>query len=143
MSDELPMILDLGTDIAEAAAPEILPTGTYIGEVRQCEPKVSNSGNKYIAVQFYISPDEYPADYDVAEAPDGVILTFNRVPFPEPGDKRGIYRMRKFMEALEAPFEGSKVDLDKWVGLKAALNISHETYEGETRASIKSVTKDI
>lgn len=143
MSDDLPSVLDLGIDVAEAPAPEILPVGSYIAEIRSVSPKVSSSGNRYIAVQFFISPDDFPADYDVAEAPDGAILTFNRVPFPEPSDKRGIYRLRQFMEKIQAPFEGSKVDLDKWIGLKAVLNVAHETYEGETRASIKSVTKDV
>lgn len=141
--DNLPSVLDLGIDVAEAEAPELLPVGKYVAEVRQCEPKLSGAGNKYVAVQFFISPEEYPADYDVAESPDGVILTFNRVPWPDAGDKKGIYRLRKFMEALGAPFKGSVVDLDAWVGLKAIVNVVHETYEGEARTAIKSVTKDV
>lgn len=144
MPDDLPSMIDLGVDIANAEAPELLPIGDYAAEVRAAEPKVSSTGNNYVAVQFYISPEEYPADYDVGEAPDGTILTYNRVPWPISGnDKRGVYRLRKFMESLGAPFEGSKVSLDKWVGRRAIIKIKHETYEGETRATCAGVTKDV
>lgn len=144
MSDDLPTILDLGVDIANAEAPEVIPTGTYVGEVRSAEVRTSNTtGNKYVAVAFYISPDEYPADYDVAENPDGITLSYMRCPWPEPTEKGKIFRLRKFLEAIGYPFEGSKVDVEKFAGLKAKLNVGHETYEGETRATIKSVTKDI
>jgi hypothetical protein len=144
MSEELPSILDLGIDIADAPAPEIIPAGDYTAEIRAASPKQSAAGNHYVAVQFYISPDEYPADFDQAEAPDGTILTFNRVPWPQSkDDKRGIYRLRKFMESIGAPFAGSKVDLDKWVGLKAIVSIKHGTYEGEVRPELTKVSKDI
>lgn len=144
MSDELPSMIDLGVDLANAEAPALLPIGDYTAEIRAAQPKMSSSGNPYCSVQFYIGPDEYPADYDVAESPDGTILTYNRVPWPTSGDdKRGVYRLRKFMESIGAPFQGSKVDLDAWVGLKAIVKVKHETYEGETRAIASSVAKDV
>lgn len=144
MSEDLPSILDLGVDIADAPAPEILPAGDYTAEIRAATPKMSAAGNHYVAAQFYISPEEFPADYDIAESPDGVILTYNRVPWPQDkNDKRGIYRLRKFMEAVGAPFQGSKVDLDKWVGLKAVITVKHGTYEGDMRPELTKVSKDI
>jgi hypothetical protein len=142
---ELPSMIDLGVDVAEAPAPELLPAGEYVAEVRAAEPRVSSNGNAYVAVQFYLSPEEYPVDFDVAEAPDGTILTYNRVPWPTNGsaDKRGVYRLRKFMEAIGAPFEGSRVDLDKWIGCRAVIKVKHETYEGEARAVCAGVSREI
>src|SRR3954463_1385121 len=144
MSDDLPSMIDLGVDVANAAAPELLPPGDYVAEIRSAEPRVSSNGNSYVAVQFYISPEEYPADFDVSEAPDGTILTYGRVPWPTTGnDKRGVYKLRRFMESIGAPFEGSKVVLDKWIGLRAIVKVKHDTYEGEARAAAASVSKDV
>lgn len=144
MSDELPSILDLGVDIADVPAPELLPPGDFVAEVRKAEPKVSGAGNHYVSVQLYISPEDYPADYDVAEAPDGTILTYNRVPWPQSkDDRRGINTLRKVMDALGVPVKGSKVDLDEWVGKKTLVTVGHSSYEGELRIEAKKIRKDI
>lgn len=142
---ELGSVFEIGVDIAEADAPELLPVGEYLAEVRSAEAKISQSGNKYISVAFYVSPEEFPPDYEIINAPDGKTLSWNRVPLPEDGtrDKKAVYRLRKFMESIGAPFEGGTLDLAKWVGLKARIKLVHESYEGETRETVRSVERDV
>lgn len=140
---DLGSVLDIGMDIAGAEQPDLLPAAEYVAEVRSAEVKVSGAGNKYIAVAFYIPTEEYPADFDVTNAPDGLTLTWNRVPVPENNDRRAAFRLRKFMETIEAPFEGSRLDLEKWTGLKARVRIKHGSWEGVNREEIASVAKDV
>jgi len=137
VDNALPSIIEFDEDIAEAEAPVPLPVGDYPAEVRGAVQKTANqSGNPYASVQFFINADAYPADYTEGE-PDGMLLTFNRVSLQN--TPAGRHRLRKFLEAIGAP-AGSKIDLNDWVGRTATVTISHDEWEGETRANIAKVT---
>lgn len=143
-SGEMGSIIELGMNIADAEQPDLLPAGEYLAEVRNATRRTSaSSGNEYVAIQFYIPTEEFPADFDISNAPDGMTLTYNRVTIPTPEDRRAAFRLRKFMETIDAPFEGSTLDLAKWTGLKARVRIKHGTYEGQTREEISGVVKDV
>lgn len=128
-------IIEYSEDISTAEAPEPLPVGDYPAEIRAAERKTSAKGNPYGAVTFFIAPENYPADFTQGD-PDGMSLAFNRVPVDDTPAAR--YRMRKFCEAIGAP-TGSRVDMNEWIGLTAVVSITHDTYEGETRAVISKV----
>lgn len=137
MSDNgMPSVIEFSEDVANQEAPVPLPTGDYQAEIRAAVQKTSQtSGNPYASVQFFIPPEQYPADYTEGE-PDGVVLTFNRVSLQDTPASR--HRLRKFLEAIGAP-AGKKVDLNEWVGRTATVSVQHDTYEGETRAAIGKV----
>lgn len=133
----MPSVIDFSEDISNAEAPVPLPTGDYAAEIRGAAQKTSQtSGNPYASVQFFIPPEQYPADYTEGE-PDGMVLTFNRVSLVD--TPAGRHRLRKFLEAIGAP-AGKKIDLNEWVGRSATVSVQHDTYEGETRAAIGKVT---
>ena len=135
MSDEIRSLIEYNDDLSNAEAPVPLPTGTYVGEVRGAEVKDSSKGSKYVSVTFHINSDDYPPDYTEGD-PDGTILTYNRIS-PE-NTTRARFAMKRFCEALGAPM-GRTIDLNDWLGKSALLEVTHDTYEGITRAQIKSV----
>lgn len=128
-------IIEYSEDISNAEAPEPLPVGDYPAEIRAAERKTSAKGNPYGSVTFFIAPENYPADFQQGD-PDGMSLVYNRVPVDDTPAAR--YRMRKFCEAIGAG-TGTKIDMNEWMGLTAIVSISHDTYEGETRAVISKV----
>jgi hypothetical protein len=130
-------ILSFSEDIASAEPPVPLPVGQYPAEIRGAERKTSGtSGNEYVRVQFFIAPEQYPADFTDGN-PDGMVLDYNRVPTQDNPSAR--HRMRKFCEAIGYAPKGGNVDLNEWVGKTATVDIVHDTFEGETRAQIKRV----
>lgn len=134
--NSLPSVVEFSEDISQAEPPVPLPVGDYQAEIRAAENKTSQKGNSYAAVQFFIPPEQYPADYTEGE-PDGMILSYNRVGLSD--TPAGRHRVRKFTEAIGAP-AGKKVDLNEWVGRTATVTVVHDEYEGEPRAAIAKVS---
>lgn len=131
------MIIEFSEDISEAEAPDPLPVGDYRAQIRSAAPRVSvNTGNKYAAVGFYISPDEYPADYDANNAPDGKTVLYRRVSLEDNPAAR--FNMRRFCEAIGAPMSRS-VNMADWLNLEARVTIEHDEFEGINRENITRV----
>ncbi len=134
--DALPSIITFSEDNAEAEAPVPLPVGDYPADIRKVEQKESGAGNKYAAVSFYVSPEDYPADYDASNAPDGTVIIYRRVPLEDNPQSR--WRMRKFLTAIGA-VPSRNIDLNDWIGLTASVGVGRDTWEGEPRATIERV----
>ena len=137
MTDEV-SIVEFSGDIAQAEAPVPLPVKQYPATIRKVEAKVSEKGNRYAAITFYISTDDYPADYPTENAPDGVTLIHRRVGLDDNAPTR--YRLRKFLETIGAP-TASRINLSDWVGLSCTLALKHEEFEGEVRAVVEKVLR--
>ena len=136
--DEVMTIVEFSSDISEAEAPEPLPVSEYPASIKAAEVKIStNSGNRYAAVSFHISPDEYPADYPAELAPDGKIIVYRRLVMEDTPLAK--FNVRKFCEAIGATMS-KKIDVSEWVGLEARVQVEHDTYEGVTREQITRVT---
>jgi hypothetical protein len=129
-------IMEFSQDLSTAEAPPPLPVGQYLGEIIGAESRVSQtSGNTYAAIQFRINSDQYPADFTEGD-PDGITLTYNRLLLQDtPRDR---WRWRKFLESVGGRLSRT-VDLSDLLGLTATLDVTHDTYEGETRAQISRV----
>jgi hypothetical protein len=129
-------ILSLSVDLNDVEAPAPLPVGSYLGEIIAAEWKVSqSSGNTYCAFMFRINSDQYPADYTEGD-PDGINLSYNRLLKLDTPQVR--YRWKKFAQACGAPLSRN-IDPMDYIGLNARLEVTHDTYEGETRAQISRV----
>ena len=138
MSDDLPSVIEFSEDISDAEAPPPLPVQEYEANIRGVTQKTSaTSGNSYAEISFHIDTDQFPADYDVENAPDGKTIVHRRVTLVD--DRAGRYRLRLFMEAIGAT-PGRNVDLNDWIGLSARVLVAHSEYEGVTREEITKVT---
>jgi len=128
-------IIEFQTSLADAEKPIPLPAGEYTAEIRNAEVKMSAAGNQYLALQCYISPDEYPADFADGD-PDGTVLTFNRLVISNKPQDR--WRMRRFLETVGLKL-GSTLDTNELIGLGVKVRTAVGSFEGEDRAEIKSL----
>ncbi len=136
MAEQLPTIVEFSEDIATAKQPDPLPTGEYLGTIRAAQVKRSQRDTKYGEAMFFISSDQYPADYKDGN-PDGVSLAYRRVSLEDNPMAR--YQARRFSESIGSPMQGRTIDVSRWVGLSAKVTVSHEEYEGTIRAVITKV----
>lgn len=138
MADQeaLPSIIDFSENIADQEAPEPLPEREFPATITEVVVKLSQNNNRYAAVKFKINPDDYPADYPIENAPDGTLLSFNRVVLEDNPPAR--YRLRKFSEAIGAGMS-KRIDTGGWIGLTAKITLKHDEYEGIKRANVFKV----
>ena len=135
MPEDLSSIVEFSVDLNKQEAPEPLPPGAYVGVIRKAEVKESQRGTMYGAVSFHIGSDQFPADFK--DGPDdGLTLIYRRVGLEDNPQAR--YGTKRFIESIGAPL-AKRIDVTEWVGMEAALEVTHETYEGVTRASIDRV----
>lgn len=139
MADETIGIIELEANLGDIEKPPVLPAGPYTGEVQDVQVNTSGKGNQYFAVKFVIPPGEIPAD--VAEHyDDGAVLYWNRNIVPNGKDRRALYNLRKFIEALGLNSNTTTIDPNEWMGCKARLNVAVGKWDGEDRAEIKSLS---
>jgi hypothetical protein len=131
----MPSIINFSIDLNNQQAPEPLPVREYRGSIRSANVKLSQKGTKYAEVAFFVSSDQYPADYKDGN-PDGTTIMYRRVSLEDTPNAR--FGTRRFIEAIGAPL-GKKIDVAEWVGREAAVEVSHELYEGVNRAVIARV----
>ncbi len=130
-------ILEFSQDITNQEAPPPLPAGDYNATIESVELKTSQtSGNEYLNIVFNIAPDDYPADFDAENNPDGVKLSYMRLNNDDTARNR--YNVRKFCEAIGAK-TGKKVDPNDWIGLSTVISVKHGTWEGEKRAEFGKI----
>jgi len=129
MSEEMgESIIEFSEDITGAEAPPPLPIGTYPFVVKGAEAKVSsNSGNKYACTTLFIAPEDFPADFDMSNNPDGISLKHNLVSLED--TPKGRFSVRRHCETLGAPMS-KQIDLNDWVGLEGIVEVTHQDYEG-------------
>jgi len=133
---EVNSIVEFSNNIAEAEAPEPLPAGTYSAQITGAEVKISQRGTKYAAVSFFINVDDFPADFPVENAPDGVVIIFRRAGLEDNPQSR--YGLKRFCTAIGAPMS-TNIDVNDWVGLEATVEVELDEWEGVERANIVKV----
>lgn len=136
--DEELGIIELETSLSDVEKPIELPAGLYEAEIQDVTIGTSAKGNRYFAVKFVVAPDQIGADV-ADQFEDGASLFYNRVVVPSGKDRRQLFNLRKFIEAIGIDSNTAQIDPNEWMGRKARLKITHTTYQGETRAEIKSV----
>ena len=122
-------MLEAEVDVADAPPPDPLPKGEYTAEVNTAEVKVSQKGNRYVDVTFYISPDEYPADFTEGN-PQGTNLHYRRIdasvnPLSGKLTPRAAYNIGKFMKTIGL-HGGKSINVMEWAGQKARVKVDHE-----------------
>lgn len=139
MSENINIIeLDMNLDEFEDFEP--LPSRDYEAEVRKAESRISDKGTEYYYVQFVIHPDDFPADYDRANAPEGLNLIYARLMKPDPADRRSITAMKKWYRALGMDLKTTVINPGEWEGKRAKLTVGIGQFNGEDRNEIKAVS---
>lgn len=131
-------IIELDQNLADVEKPPELPAGNYTGEVQDVGKGTSGKGNEYFAVKFVIPPKEIPADLQ-DDFEDGAVLYYNRIIVPKGKDRRALFNLRKFIEALGLDPNTTSIDPNQWMGCTARLKVVSGSWQGETRAEIKSI----
>lgn len=132
-------ILELDMNLADYDDFEPLPNGGYPGQITKAEMRTSDKGNDYYYITFNIHPDDFPADYSVENAPDGMNLVYARIQKPDPRNRRSITAVKSFMRALGIDLKTSVINPGDWEGRKAKLIIKKETYNEQPINSIVSI----
>jgi hypothetical protein len=132
---EIDSIVEFSVNLKDQEQPEPLPTGKYVGVIRAAEVKESQRGTKYGAISFHVGSDQFPPDYTDGNE-EGLTIVYRRVGLEDNPQAR--FGTKRFMEAIGAPL-AKKIDVSEWIGMEAELEVSHETYEGVTRANIQRV----
>lgn len=140
MANDEPMgIIELDENLSDVEKPKEIPAGKYVGEIQDVQEATSAKGNTYFAIQFRVPPDELPADV-AEEYEDGALLFWNRIIKPRGrADRRALFNLRKFIEALGLDPNTTTIDPNDWMGRQARLQVVSGTYNGETRAEIRSI----
>lgn len=134
--EDMDSIIEFSENIADAEAPEPLPEREYVATIEAATRETSTTkGTKYAKVIFHIAEEDYPADFDINNAPGGKKVQ-HIVGLSDDAPTR--HRIRKFSEAIGAPM-AKRIDLAQWVGLQAKVTIKHDTYEGVKREKISKV----
>lgn len=123
--DDIGTIVEYSEDIDEAEKPQPLPKAEYEAVIKTAVPKLSkSSGKKYAETVFYIGTDQFPADYPVENAPDGVSIPYRMVSLED--TPKGRWQVRSFCEAIGAKPPKRQVDTSEWIGLVAKVGVDHE-----------------
>lgn len=128
-------IIEFSDNIADAEAPDPLPEREYTASITKVTKGTSSSGNPYATVVFRVSEDDYPADFDTANAPGGKDIRHIVGLSDDPPSR---HRIRKFCEAVGAPMS-KRLTLSDWVGLTGRITIKHDVYEGVKREKVSKV----
>lgn len=134
---ELGSVIEFTTDLGDAEAPRALPAGDYPVTISGAELMTSkSSGKPMVKVDFRISPDDFPADYEDAESfADGKTVSMY---LSIANEKAAMFRMRRFVENIGAPM-GKSLNVNDWVGRKAMATISAEEFEGVERERLGKI----
>ena len=135
---EVGSIIEYNESLADAEAPKSLPGGDYPMSITATEIVTSQSSGKLnVKVTWRIKPEDFPPDYEDADAyADGksVVSYVGAEP-----DKASRYRMRQFCEAIGIKL-AKKLDVNEWIGKDAVGTIVPEEYEGVERERVTRVS---
>jgi len=133
-------IIQFAVNLAEMEEFEPLPDGLYLGEVQECEVKFSEKMPQgYVYVQYHISPDQFPVDYDVANAPEGLTVVFARTSVPEASNRRSIAPFRAFLRAHKMPLNAAEFNSEEMIGKQTQLLLKRNEYQGALINNVEGV----
>ena len=136
-NDDNESIIEYSEDIATTERPDPLPVGEYIADIREAKKKSGPKG-AYASIQYFISADQYPADYTDGN-PDGT--TLSGYGFSLEDNARARFAVRQYFENVGLPAPGKRLDLTVLVGQQVKLGVEHEPYNGAMQPRIRSVSR--
>lgn len=132
---DLGSVYEFSADLKDATPPSPLPVGDYRGTVQAVVPQISkSSGNPMAVITYHVSPDQYPADFTEGNA-DGEQFQFY---LPLTDNPRNRFRIRKFCE-MHGVTPSRSLNLPDFIGQEVIVQVTHEDYQGETRARVSPI----
>ncbi len=134
-------IISLNQDIDQMEEFEPLPVGAYNAKVVDVELRTSEKmPNGYIYMQLRVSPEEYPADYDEGNAPEGLLLVYARVAIPSPENRRSVKPFKDLLLALGIDPKGTEIDMESWIDRDVQVLLSRSEYQGSFINNIDKIS---
>lgn len=134
-------IIKLTVDINEMEEYEPLPNGPYPSEIRTAEMKTSDKQpGGYFVLGLRVDPEDFPADYDPENNPEGATLTYARVQVPDPKNRRTVGPFKALMKAMNLEIT-DEIDLDEWIGVRVNALVSTQHYQGQMVNNVESISK--
>jgi hypothetical protein len=134
-------LIDLDINIEEMEEFVPLPEGQYLAHIRSVEVATSEKiPEGFLKVVWQIDVDQYPADYDVANNPEGTLLTYARVRLPNSQNRRSVNGFREFLATINVKAKGSTFDFEKWIGNEALLLLKRDMYQGMPTNQIAAIS---
>jgi len=133
-------LIKLNTAIEEMEEYEPLPAGLYTAELRDLEVRHSEKQpNGFFYAQLRIDPQDYPADYDAANAPEGVTVVYARVQMPDANNRRTVKPFKNFLKAMGVTTAGDTFDPQDWIGRSLQVLLSVNDYQGSPVNNVEAV----
>lgn len=134
-------IIELTENLGGMEEYEPLPNGVYNAELQNIELRSNEkTPNGFLTCYFRIAPSEYPADYDAANAPEGVLVTHGYTPIPDPTNRRTVRPFRNLLEALGVRQDGKSFNPSDWIGRQVQLLITRGEYRGALVNNVEAIT---
>jgi hypothetical protein len=134
-------IIKLATNLEDMAEYEPLPPGQYPAEIRDVEVKYSEKQpNGYFVISLRVDPADFPPDYDTANAPEGVVLTYARVSIPDPNNRKSVRPFKNFIRALGEDVNSDTFDPQAWIGKQLFTFVTKTDYQGAPVNNVESVS---
>ncbi len=133
-------LIELSLDLGEMQEYEALPDGPYNAEVRDVETKVSEKiPTGYFVLSLMVPVEEFPADYDATNAPEGVPLTYARVKIPTAEDRRSVKPFKTLLSAMGIEATGTSFDPQDWVGKQVQVLLKADEYQGVATNQVEAI----
>ena len=139
MSDQINDITELDRNLEDFEDFVPLPAGNYKAVIAEVEKRLSEKGNEFYYIVLEIPTEEYPADYDVENNPEGTKMVYSRIQALDASNRRSITAMKKFYRALGLPLTTATIDHNEWEGKEVKLNLKMGTWQGEKRPEIEAI----
>ena len=133
-------IIDLGMDLDQMEEYEALPDGPYKAEIRDVEVRHSEKvPDGYYYMQLLVPVEEFPADYDAGNAPEGLSIIHARMKVPSQADRRSVAPFKTFLKAIGIKASGSKFDPQDWVGKQVQVLLKKSDYNGSPVNNVEAL----
>ena len=133
-------VIELVMNLDEMEEYEPLPNGLYRGTIRQVEEKRSEKvPNGYFNIQIIVPTDEFPADYDIENNPEGVLLSYARVQIPDPKNRRSVGPFKNLMRVLGLEI-GTTIDPDEWIDKEVLVEVTQQVYNDQLVNNVASIS---
>lgn len=133
-------IIKLSANIEDMQEYQPLPAGPYRAELRDIEIRHSEKVPQgYFYMTFRVDPSDFPADYDAANAPEGLNVVYSRVAIPDANNRRTVAPYKSLLKALGVDVKGDTFDPKEWIGKEAQLLLSTSIYQGAPVNNVEAV----
>lgn len=133
-------LIKLAANLEDMEEYSPLPAGPYRAEIREVEVRFSEKQpNGYLYMVLRVDPSDFPADYDSANAPEGVKVVYARVQLPDPNNRRTVKPFKDFVKALGVQQTGAEFNISEWLGKEVQVVLTVQDYQGVPTNNVDSV----